>query len=46
MAPADAEAVGRLQELGFGRRSVMEAFLAADRDESMAASLLFQMQED
>ena len=38
----EEEAVGRLMELGgFGRREVLAAFVACEKNESMAASLLF-----
>lgn len=37
----EAEAVTRLQELGFSQQEAAEAYLACDRDEAMAANFLF-----
>ena len=43
----DNDAIGRLIELGgFGRRRALEAYLACDKDEAMAASLLFSQTDD
>ncbi|CAM9282165.1 unnamed protein product, partial [Chrysoparadoxa australica] len=36
----EAAAVGRLEELGFDRRMAVQAYLACDKDEALAANLL------
>lgn len=42
LGSADHDAIARLMELGgFARARVLEAFLACDKDEGLAASLLF-----
>jgi UV excision repair protein RAD23 len=38
----EAAAVRRLQDLGFSQQQALEAFLACDRDEQMAANYLFE----
>merc|ERR1719240_1470884 len=40
LSPDDAAAVGRLTELGFGRDDVVQAYLACDKNEALAANLL------
>ena len=40
-SPEDLAAIERLQQLGFSRAAVLEAFLVCDRDENAAANYLF-----
>ncbi|KAF9123227.1 hypothetical protein BGW39_009155 [Mortierella sp. 14UC] len=42
----EQEAIQRLESLGFDRQSAVEAFLACDRDEQMAANYLFDHGHD
>ncbi|KEI39433.1 uncharacterized protein L969DRAFT_87387 [Mixia osmundae IAM 14324] len=42
----EAQAIDRLCELGFDRQNVIQAFLACDRNEEMAANFLFENQGD
>ncbi|KAG0004084.1 hypothetical protein BGZ80_005676 [Entomortierella chlamydospora] len=42
----EQEAIQRLENLGFGRQAAVEAFLACDRDEQMAANYLFDHGHD
>ncbi|KAG0368687.1 hypothetical protein BGZ54_001397 [Gamsiella multidivaricata] len=43
---AEQEAIQRLESLGFDRQTAVEAFLACDRDEQMAANYLFDHGND
>lgn len=42
LAPSDLEAVGRLQQLGFPRAVVVEAYVACSKNEEIAANYLFE----
>lgn len=46
LSPAEQQAVERLQALGFDRRAALEAYLACDRNEEVAADYLFENLED
>lgn len=41
LAPEEGEAVARLMQLGFTQDAALQAFLAADKNETLAANLLF-----
>ncbi|KAF9113890.1 UV excision repair protein RAD23 B, partial [Mortierella sp. AM989] len=42
----EQDAIQRLENLGFDRQTAVEAFLACDRDEQMAANYLFEHGHD
>merc|ERR1719199_318303 len=43
LTPEEDEAVKRLEQLGFSRMECVQAYMAADKNEVLAANLLFDM---
>jgi UV excision repair protein RAD23 len=46
LTPEDVEAVERLCALGFDRNRAIEAYIACDKNEMMAANYLFESNDD
>ena len=46
LSQEDSDAVGRLQQLGFSRDAALQAFLACEKNETLAANLLFDGGDD
>ena len=42
LSEEEQAAVGRLEAMGFDRQAVLEAFLACDRNETMAANFVLE----